>query len=349
MFGIWRTLLALEVVATHLISMKIFGPYAVVAFFVLSGFLMTLIMQGSYGYTQQGRWRFATNRALRLLPAHWFACAVALALIAILPAFASAYHPALTAPQTASEWLSNLTLIYPSLYPQEVFPRLSPATWALTVEIFWYALIALGLSRTKTSTLLWLSASAGYWLAALLFDVGQHAVYGSIMGGSLPFAIGAAAYHFRAELETTIGRRWETLAGLVLGRWGLCLAMLALYAFGDLDWRVRAIGNVVNALLAAGTVVYLFGTKMPWRSLDKRIGDFSYPIYLLHWPAGMIAAYFVLGEPYHGASLLGLAALAVALPVLLILSCTVVYGIDPLVETLRSKVRRQAQVARDIG
>ncbi len=46
MFGIWRTLLALEVVATHLISMKFFGPFAVVASFVLSGFLLTFFIKG---------------------------------------------------------------------------------------------------------------------------------------------------------------------------------------------------------------------------------------------------------------------------------------------------------------
>ena len=351
MFGIWRTLLALEVVATHLISLRIFGSYAVVSFFVLSGFLMTLIMQDSYGYSREGRWRFATNRALRLLPAHWFACLFTLAVIVLLPVgFAEAYHSAITIPE-GGEWLANLLLVYPTLYPFDYMPRLAPATWALTVEIFWYALIAFGLSRTRTSTLLWLGASICYWIVVMLLDVGHRSVYGSIMGGSLPFAIGATTYHYRAEIGAFIGKRWQTLAGMTAGRWVLVLAVLALYALGDLDWRVRAIGNVVNAILSAGIVIYLFNTRLAdkARKLDKRVGDFSYPIYLLHWPAGVLASYLVLGQPYHGASLSGLLALVAAMPIVVALSCIVVYGIDPLVEAWRSKVRRSAIVARDLG
>lgn len=48
-------LLAFEVVVFHLLSVPIIGRYAVMSFFVLSGFLMTTIMHQTYGYTLKGR------------------------------------------------------------------------------------------------------------------------------------------------------------------------------------------------------------------------------------------------------------------------------------------------------
>ena len=51
MFGTYRTLLALMIVALHLGGVPVIGGYAVFGFYILSGYLMTLIMQTSYGYS----------------------------------------------------------------------------------------------------------------------------------------------------------------------------------------------------------------------------------------------------------------------------------------------------------
>ena len=52
--GIYRFLLALNVVIFHLLDVPAIGPFAVFSFFVLSGFLMTLIMKETYGYSLSG-------------------------------------------------------------------------------------------------------------------------------------------------------------------------------------------------------------------------------------------------------------------------------------------------------
>lgn len=347
MFGIWRTLLALEVVATHLIAVKVFGPFAVISFFVLSGFLMTMIMHQTYGYTPRGLAGYGANRALRLLPAHWFACLVALILIVALPAgFAQTYHPAMTMPRTAVEWLQNLTLIYPSIYPQDVFPRLSPPTWALTVEIFYYVLIGLGISRTRKSTLVWCAASLAYVIAAIVTDAGKDSVYGSLMGGSFAFSVGSLIYHYREELDRLIGRGALVLPVLVGARWAIIVGLLVVLVVAGLDWRLRAAFNVVNVLLSAAIVIRLFNFRLGgrWKSIDKRIGDFSYPIYLLHWPAGLLGAYLVLGEPINGASIASFKAFFLgALPILLIMCLVVVFALDPWVEAIRNRVRARSR------
>jgi peptidoglycan/LPS O-acetylase OafA/YrhL len=64
MFGFFRTLLALAVVVEHLGPAHYVGPYAVFGFYVLSGYLMTLIMHETYGHTA-GR---GTQQTSQFLP-----------------------------------------------------------------------------------------------------------------------------------------------------------------------------------------------------------------------------------------------------------------------------------------
>ena len=61
MFGVYRFLLALNVVFYHVLDVPGIGPLAVYSFFVLSGFLMTMIMQQTYGYSVTGIKKYAIN------------------------------------------------------------------------------------------------------------------------------------------------------------------------------------------------------------------------------------------------------------------------------------------------
>ena len=78
MFGTYRTLLAIAVVATHFGGMSGLGLVAVFGFFSLSGFLMTLLVNGPY----RGRPRaFLLNRFLRLYPLYWGVVSITLILL----------------------------------------------------------------------------------------------------------------------------------------------------------------------------------------------------------------------------------------------------------------------------
>lgn len=68
MFGILRTILAINVVLLHVFSVPTLGNYSVSFFFVLSGFLMTYIMHETYGFDLKGVKYFWLNRILRLYP-----------------------------------------------------------------------------------------------------------------------------------------------------------------------------------------------------------------------------------------------------------------------------------------
>ena len=81
MFGTFRAILALMVVALHLGGIPALGNYAVFAFYCLSGYLMTLILQRNYGYTLAGFSKYIFNRFLKIYPVYWVSILFTLALV----------------------------------------------------------------------------------------------------------------------------------------------------------------------------------------------------------------------------------------------------------------------------
>lgn len=77
--------------------------------------------------------------------------------------FVRDFHSSIYYPDDLASILRNLFLFFPSLEG----PRLTPPSWALTVEIFFYIAIGLGLSATMFSTVLWFFLSIGYALALI--------------------------------------------------------------------------------------------------------------------------------------------------------------------------------------
>jgi len=340
MFGIWRTLLAIEVVVYHLLPLPLIGRYAVFSFFVLSGFLMTEVVQRTYGYTLAGGLRYAGNRALRLLPDYWFALLVTLVLIATLGAARVAdFHAAMTVPQDAAKWAQNLTMVFVDIVPRTVEPRLVPPTWALTVEICFYVLIGLGASRTRLSTSVWLGLSILYIVVTRMMGRGGGEVlFDAIPAGSLPFSIGALAWHYQDELRTMLARlRLGDARLLIAGRWLLYLAILLALAVTGRPW-LDMFGNWLNILVSALIVVTLFATRPGdrWRRIDKAVGDYSYPIYLLHLQMGLLAGVLAYGTVTRN----GPVVFAGGLALTLLLATICARGIDPVVERLRRRIKQ---------
>jgi peptidoglycan/LPS O-acetylase OafA/YrhL len=350
MFGIWRTLLAIEVVAFHLLFVHFVGAYAVFSFFVLSGFLMTAIVQKTYGYTAGGFARYLGNRALRLYPSYGFALLVSIALIAALGTnVVQNYHPAMTLPATASEWLENLTMIFPAIVPRDVMPRLVPLAWALTVEIVYYILIGIGISRTRGLTWWWFGVSLAYLAVAQTLqhprDVAGELIpiyqYSAIPAGSLPFSVGALVWHYRTALHRQLSRfNVDNPVKLIVGRWVVYVAIAAVQS--QTGWTPLVMtGNWLNIALSSLIVCTLFHCDPPdrMRKVDKAIGDFSYPIYLLHMQMGLLAAMLLFGAPVEGRSLRSLAMFAVGLLMTITVGAVCARLIDPVAERLRTRIK----------
>jgi peptidoglycan/LPS O-acetylase OafA/YrhL len=313
-----RFLLAACVVISHLWVGGGLGAFSVFGFYIMSGYLMTLVMQEKYGYTWSGRGAFAVNRALHLLPVYW--CACGLSIVLILAPFAPAmleYNRRIYLPTDFLGWLRNVLIFFPSpaVFPEgeQSMPRLSPATWALTVEILCYAMIALGVSATRRRTWVWFGISLTYFLTSYLWLPGEYRYY-AVYAASLPFATGAMIYHHR-----------ERLARIPWPHPLILLSMVFLNIFGfrrqvDQQW-MRDISQLLNivlfAILISAVAHRPAGSAWPGigARLERWLGGLSYPIYVVHWQMGFLT-FFALAQ--FQAAPAGRSGPEVALPALIL-------------------------------
>ena len=340
MFGTYRTILALMVAVGHLFGPFQLGTYAVFGFYTLSGYLMTTIMHRSYGYSPGGRLRFGLNRFLRIFPSYWAAAAMTLACTALIGSIPiKVYHPALFTPETPTQIAQNLFL----LLDYKTEPRLVPPTWALSVELFFYVLICLGLSKTRTRTLLWLGAGLVYTGYILLENMDWKLRYFTIAAASLPFSLGSYGY-FLVDNDR-IKRLFMTnilsptsLTGFIFANF---IGSFVVQKLTDIP-QVFGLGFYLNlALVLLLTLSLAMGNAYPFltRHWDSKIGKLSYPIYLIHWQTGLIVSFFYLGFPYHGLSIDGFLNLVLSLPIIVLLASLMVSLIDKPIESLRIRVK----------
>lgn len=334
MFGTYRTLLALMVVSLHLGGVPILGAYAVFGFYILSGYLMTFIMQENYGYDRTGLAKYALNRFLRIYPIYWLSCLISLILIIHYGQdVASAFHPAISMPEDWRGGLRNLLLFFPDMEGS----RLTPPAWALTVEIFFYVSIGLGISRSRRITGYWFIASMLYTIYANVAAIGWEQRYFSILAASLPFSTGAMIFHYRTKLKQLSG---ELISG--------SNAPLYVFTVIGLNWWVgiiidtqKGVSFYMNYLLCALMVVVLFDRReLPLisRKIDKIMGDFSYPIYLIHYQVGLVMMVWLnqVGFNLHRPHLvLGL----LSLPGIFLVAWVMTVTVEKPIELVRSRIK----------
>ncbi len=299
MFGLLRFLLSVMVLVGHLFWLSDIGRYAVFGFFILSGYLMTLVMHTTYSYSGKGVTKFLTNRFLRLYPSYWIACLLSIVvIIALGEENTTRMSNSLALPETPGLVLTNITMVSLSLFPNEVGPRLSPATWALTTELFFYCLIAFGISKTKFRTGCWIVLSCVYVLLTYLMNYGWHARYFAIPAGSLPFSVGALLFFLQQENWQP---KWleylsncKTLVTLLI----INAVVAALVQAADM-LQLTEIFMYINMIICTLLIYAIIRGKIIVSisdKADKFLGDFSYPIYLVHWQIGALVSYIVYGQ-----------------------------------------------------
>ncbi len=334
MFGTFRTVLALMVVATHLGHIP-GGGFAVFGFYILSGYLMTLIMQRNYGYTVSGVSKYAVNRFLRIYPIYWLSIVFSAVLVWHLGReFISDYHRSIYFPEDLYELAKNLLIFFPFREP----PRLTPPAWALTVELFFYVLIGLGVSRNKRTTLIWFVVSVIYHLAAIIFQLGFTHRYFTIFAASLPFATGAMIFHYKYEFTQSINR--------VKGRFGYYLPYILFIFFLAnlvLGYFAQSWGFFFysNYILCAFLVAVLSERKtLPYisKKFDRWMGDFSYPIYLIHMQIGLVVVVVchAIGIELKRPNLV---LMFISIPLIFLCSWIITVVIERPIELLRTKIK----------
>jgi peptidoglycan/LPS O-acetylase OafA/YrhL len=328
MLGILRFLLAYLVVISHLVGgdyVAHFGFYAVRGFFVISGFLMTTVLNEVYDFDGA---RFWINRALRLLPPYFFICGITLVVVALLPSEAGQYLKFWRGNLNPSEILLNFSILplqwtYPSF-------RLVPPYWSVAIEIEMYLLLYLIIARRMAWAMVAVTASLSYHLACTITGVSWEAYYFFAASAVLPFAVGALLYFIlKGELWTITPRvtamafvAWFT--NMLAGGWIFAPS----YIFG-LGYYLD---TILFSIVVGGLAWRRFHPAI--RGVDKVLGEWAYFVFLVQWLAG-----FAVALAFHSGQARGWAICVAATPLALLASAGLALLNRKFVEPFRDKVR----------
>lgn len=272
MLGTFRLLLALLVALSHAdfrIAGLNPGVFAVVCFYLISGYVMTGLLRTHYS-----RWRdipaFYADRGLRLLPQYF-----ALALLTLIWFYWSQKNTAfLQHSPDSMELLANFLVVplnYFMFNHTDQFTLIPPA-WSLGAEIQFYLLMPLILLlRTR-----WLIiASSLLVFAAAAWGIIHTDYYGYrlLPGVLIFFMAGSLLYDYR---EQAVQRKIVCLSVLT----AVLMGGVVLWLSGHLQLPYNR-----ETLLGAciGVPVLYFLGRLPQTSWDNRLGDLSYGVFLNHF------------------------------------------------------------------
>ncbi|MDH7588579.1 acyltransferase family protein [Serratia bockelmannii] len=294
--GYFRFILAALVCSNHLWIIGGVGRYAVFSFYILSGYLMTTVVCERYGTSFDGIKRYAVNRLLRIYPIYLLV--FFLTIISIIIWGAENTHvidPNLSIPSTIKGWLMNTTLIGLNFDVQE---RTIPPSWTLFIELFFYAVIPFAIRLGSKFITFWVIISVIYHVYFLhtATDAGLdwNSRYGTIFAGSLGFSLGCAARFLPMSWLRFKGAVVISILGLVLSYAVPTYFMLAGYT--DKDWRY--ISTYTFYLSIAFSLLFIVNSiNINQSSFGRLLGELSYPLYLVHIPAGFILVNMLTIQP----------------------------------------------------
>jgi peptidoglycan/LPS O-acetylase OafA/YrhL len=328
--GLLRFLLALCVVVTHSpLGLKVFGVpllsgiTAVQAFYVVSGFLITMVLNERPEY--RDTWNFYVSRFLRLWPAYAVVAVLALTIrydalaneLASKDLIARLVVIFANATLFLQDWILFMRWDGPALafrsigqYPDVSSLLLVPQAWTLGVELTFY-MIAPFLCRR-------------WWTVAALFAVGLscRALMGFLVpAGNDPwlyrfapaemtfFAAGGLAYFAGAWVQ----RAFSAAPLQVLGWIALpivCVAILGDQIIGPIIglefgyyWHCIYVMNGTQLIGAVVACPLLFYATRRIK-LDDWIGELSYPMYIVHvFVGGVLVARLAPAGSAYGTEL----------------------------------------------
>ncbi|BAE74472.1 Acyltransferase family protein [Sodalis glossinidius str. 'morsitans'] len=315
MLGIIRFFLATCVILFHL-SGKFpnFGLYAVNCFYVISGYLITMILNTTYNFKLIP---FTTNRFLRLFPSYWLACITGIICIYFIDN-PKDFHLSYGLHISVKEFLANLLLIPWAFLSDKIIIspfyafatpefldfkgymfRAVTSSWSVAVEITCYFLLWCFVARGYKRTLLAILASSIYHWYAISVSDNIITTYSPFLAAMLPFSIGALGYFLSHSIEK---KNKDLIKPTRYQIFSLFLFSFLFITNWYIGWqRNEAFASFhyyFNNIIAFGAVVALHGTKLSGKisKLAKFLGDLSYPIFLCHFFIGLVV-WQISGQP----------------------------------------------------
>ena len=245
---------------------------AVRAFFVVSGLLVFL----SYDKTRNLA-RYAEKRARRIYPAYFTVVAACTVLLFFASRSGIGEYVGADSMKYLAANLAFLNFLWPTLpgvFEGNAHPEVNGALWTLKIEVMFYIAVPVfawmfgRLGRLRVIVGVYLLSVLYAWTFQRLAEDGgshMHVVLGRQLPGQLSyFMVGALWYYYYGFLERHAARiAVAALALMLLHRFLMPVAVLE--------------------PLWLGTLVVLAGFYLHAGNFG-RFGDFSYGIYILHFP-----------------------------------------------------------------
>jgi peptidoglycan/LPS O-acetylase OafA/YrhL len=319
--GILRFVLAAAVICGH--SSRILGiplidsSLAVRAFFLISGFYMTLILDTKYERKRHSLWLFYSNRFLRIYPMYYATLLFCLGIYAAaavatgkpidrLQLWMQAAHagPSLLvglialaqvtivgiesvslvnfSPTTGFAWVGAAAS--PDLVPGWRFCFL-PQAWTIGVELLFYAVVPFIIHWPKR----WLAAlaAADFIVVALLRHFWTTPMADVVLSHGFPFELGyfllgilAYRLFYKREIPGLFSRSFNRAVIVSIA------VTSFVFGFWTRDLAVAVTAPVYVALVFLGVCFLFHQTKTS--AIDRYIGELSYPMYLCHVPLGWV-------------------------------------------------------------
>ena len=252
------------------------GPYAVVFFYMISGFLISFVLDAKYAPTLAGTRRFYKARFLRIFPLWW--AAVAFSLAVVVP------HALTWLEARSSGELISMAFLFGSdwlvpfgNYPSgdwDVFPRATDVGWTLGAELSFYLMAPLLFRSLRATIALFLASAIVRVVVVSCVDPQNIPVY---MIWTYFFFPSTIMFFLAGHLARQLYKRFA-----IDRRLGAALLLLVpLLTLQTID---RPFDNAYFYLAAACFALALpavFALTKDSRAMNF-MGDLTYPLYLTH-------------------------------------------------------------------
>jgi peptidoglycan/LPS O-acetylase OafA/YrhL len=279
MIGTIRFVFAYLVLLTHLMEGSRYvshsGAFAVFGFYLISGFLMTRVLNERYKFKLLN---FFINRMLKLYPLYFLVAFLTLICIFLEPTKANKFHHAWRLDLNVFDVFANIFIIPFEMHSEHL--RLVPPSWSLAVEIISYTALFFFISRSILNTILALVLSVSYHLIS--YFIGQPWVfrYEPFQAALLPFSLGSLLFFLRIKKIFT--QNGLKLVYLVVGLWLVNYATAG-YNHGTYNINFDIFFYINLAILFL--LIYIVADVSSGK-IDRYLGDLAYPVFLVHWLVG---------------------------------------------------------------
>lgn len=326
---VWNSIISRE--NTHIYP---WSGHAVFAFFIISGFYMSMVINEKYSKLENGKIKFISNRLLRLYPVNFVL--IALYFIFYMATGTKSFlvfnDPNQTVFMTIVAYFCNLFYLGAEIIPfsnESNWSYVIGPVWSLSLELYFYLLAPFIVTKKIKYIAIMAVAGLAIRIAMEMNNIPLTPWrYFFFPSDFVFFILGVISYRTK-DFKLKI----KGIGLITMIRWA-SLASLILMLFNEYFWSIS--GNIDSysswafyACVAISSPLLFEITKKS--KIDNYIGQLSYPIYISHMLAIALVYYFTRDGIDRGAA---------SLIVTLSISVMLFHFIDKPIESIRRKIAK---------